>query len=103
MNANLLCSGDAVFSMSGGMALKKLIRFLTLGGVANAEAFTLKSFRAGKATEMAAQGNSLGAILEAGEWHSRALLNYVDPGVADHVQILKQTVDGSDDEGEGPE
>ena len=35
---------------------------------------TLKSFRSGKATDMAARGDTLASILECGEWRSCALL-----------------------------
>ena len=63
-----------------------------------AEQYTLKSFRAGKATEMAAQGFTLAQILDAGEWKSRAVYNYIDANTADQAELLRQTIEAPDDE-----
>jgi len=93
-----LSDGDRLFSVSGTSAARKLGRYLTLCGTAGAEAYTLKAFRAGRATEMAALGFTLPAILEAGEWKSRAVFNYVDIAVADHAEVLRQSIEASDDE-----
>ena len=48
-----------------------------------ADNLTLKAFRAGRTTEMAKSGCSLGQILCAGEWRSAAFLCYVDEDAVD--------------------
>ena len=58
--------------------LQRVRRFLRILKAENVEEYTLKMFRAGKATAMAAEGASLGMILAAGEWRSNAFLNYVN-------------------------
>ena len=77
-----------------------LRRLLTLLGVEHAQAYTLKAFRAGKATALAASGKSLGHILAAGEWRSSAFLSYVDTDVVDQAQLLDATLEASGDEQE---
>ena len=58
--------------------------------------FTLKAFRAGKATALANSGAPLGQILAAGEWKSRAVLNYVDEDVFDGAQLVARELELSD-------
>ena len=58
-------------------------------GLPGAQRRTLKSFRAGKATAMAARGDSLAAILECGEWRSCALLKYISETEVDKQQFLR--------------
>jgi hypothetical protein len=70
--------------------LKKLLSSL---GETRAESLTLKAFRAGKATAMAAAGHGLGAILEAGEWRSKAFLKYVEVDTFDQSPLFKECVD----------
>ena len=67
-------------------------------GVANAQVYTLKCYRAGKATALAASGESIGAILQAGEWRSAAFLSYVDEEVVDERQLLEDQLAASDDD-----
>ena len=62
-----------------------------------------KCYREGKATQMAADGESLGAILTAGEWRSRAFLNCVHETAADALRFLEDTVDASDESEEDTE
>ena len=73
---------------------------LTLLGVAKVQGYTLKAFRVGKATALAASGKSLGQILAAGEWRSFAFLSYVDTDVVDQAQLLDATLEASGDESE---
>ena len=87
-----------LWSFTPDTALKALRRMLTLSGVPVADQFTLKAFRAGKATALAVQGKSLGTILQAGEWRSSAFLSYVDTDTVDQAQLLEQTLALSDDE-----
>ena len=59
---------------------------------------TLKAFRAGKANSMAATGSGLRAILEAGEWKSKAVLNYLQSETIDEISLLNATIEQSDAE-----
>ena len=77
--------------------LRKRLAFL---GTESAGEFTFKAFRAGRATELAANGASIGTILEAGEWRSRTFLNYVDTGKVDAAQLLNRVIEVSDTEGD---
>ena len=60
--------------------------------VPRAAKYGLKSFRAGKATHMAASGETLSAILECGEWRSSALLKYISETEIDKSRFLAQTL-----------
>ena len=66
--------------------------FLNVLKVPGAHLVTLKAFRAGKATAMAASGNSLGLIVAAGEWYSAAYLNYVIEQAAEAGIVAKDTM-----------
>ena len=87
-----------VWSFTSASALATLRRMLVLTGTQESTRFTLKAFRAGRATALAAQGKSLGTILQAGEWRSSAFMSYVDTDVVDNSQLLQQTLALSDDE-----
>ena len=67
-------------------------------GVCWAQRFTLKGFRAGKASALAAAGKSIGVILAAGEWRSKAFLRYIDEEILDAGQLLQIVADASDEE-----
>ena len=64
--------------------------------VEHATAFTLKAFRAGKATALASSGAPLGQILEARDWRGRAVLNYVNEDVFDGAQLVARELELSD-------
>ena len=66
--------------------------------VPNASSFTYKCFRAAKATAMAAEGESLGAILTADEGRSHAFAAYVDEGEIDAARVLLTTLENESDE-----
>ena len=87
-----------LWSFTPAKALHTLKRMLVLCRAPNHAAFTLKAFRAGRATQLAAQGKSLGAILQAGEWRSSAFLSYIDTDAVDSLQLLDQTLALSDEE-----
>jgi hypothetical protein len=63
-----------------------------------ASSFSLKAFRAGKATALAAKGHAYSKILAAGQWASGAALRYIDDDVVDINQALFVTIDNSDDD-----
>ena len=66
-------------------------------GCLTAEEITWKSWRAGKATEMAKEGFNLGQILIAGEWASRSFLRYVDLEKINQANYLGVTIDYDDE------
>ena len=91
-------TASPLWELTSDQALKQLRRLLALLAVPNAQKYTLKAFRAGKATALAASGKSLGVILAVGEWRSSAFLSYVDTDAVDHAQLLDQTLAASDAE-----
>ena len=64
---------------------------------------TFKSWRAGRATELARTGHALGAILKAGEWAGAAAAfryadtDEIDPNY-DEGKLLDQALENSDEE-----
>ncbi len=75
--------------------LKRLLLLLLTPG---ADKFTLKAFRAGKATELAKAGTTLGQILAAGEWKSSAVTRYVDEDALDASALVSMVTEESDGE-----
>lgn len=78
--------------------LCNLRRILKALRVDRPDEFTLKMFRAGRATALAEEGKSIGDILNAGEWRSAAFLAYINEDVVDASQILDQVLSESDGE-----
>ena len=70
------CWSEALPFFNGAVFRRVLRRLLTLLGHNDASQVTPKSFRAGRATSLAASGHSIGEILIAGEWKSSAFLKY---------------------------
>ena len=66
----------------------------------NAEGVSWKSFRAGHATHLAVCGCDIKVITDAGEWRSRAFLDYIDGDKVDEVVFLNTTMNQSDEEDE---
>ena len=73
-------------------------RMLSLLLAPDAEKFSLKAFRAGKATELAKAGSALGSILAAGEWKSTAFMRHVDEDAVDASAVLGMVTEASDSE-----
>ena len=92
--------GQPMWAFTSQQFSQWLQRILTLLAVPGASLFTLKAFRAGKATALAAAGYSIGDSLRAGEWSSRAFLAYIDEDAVDAAQLLQQTLAASDEEGD---
>ncbi len=100
--------GRTVTKGKPGLVLKQLRK--CLGWVPMTKAagsYTLKTYRAGRATAMASQGFTLGEIQQAGEWSSvSAPFSHMNSDVADRAQGLKFMVHKmykepvSEDEGE---
>ena len=93
--------GQLLWDIAPANMLKMVRRYLTLLHVPNASTATLKMFRSGKASSLAAQGKSMRVILELGQWRSNAVLNYIKPEVVDDLALLKVTLDASDAEENG--
>ena len=90
--------GTAVLQLSAYEALKKLRAALAQLQVPKPMGFTFKAFRAGKATAMAAEGDGLAAILQAGEWRSSAFLHYLCETEVDRHRLLQHAFDEDGDE-----
>ena len=88
--------GTKIFSYTATQFLNVLRKLLIQLSVDHATSFTLKAFRAGKATALANSGAPLGQILAAGEWRGRAVLNYVNEDVFDGAQLVARELELSD-------
>ena len=84
---------------------RTLRRRLSVIGIPNAAAFTLKGFRRGHAQQIAEQGGALKLLLDAADWKSSAFATYlnltkVEAAAVDHAAALSPAivVGGSDDE-----
>ena len=93
-----LSVGDMVWDLRGAKVLQKIKQALAMLGEQNYENIGFKLWRKSKATEMARQGHSLGEVLTAGEWKSRAILNYVQESAIDSAALLSETLNLSEDE-----
>lgn len=94
-------AGEWLTEMAPHQALQELRRLLQRLGVEHADLYTLKAFRASRATCMAAAGDSLAEIMLQGEWRSSALLSYVNESAVDSqrfVQALMQEDEGDNKE-----
>lgn len=91
-----LVPGAVAFGITAYDFLCTLKKFLDLLAVDGSQSFTLKAFRAGKATALAEAGAPLGQLLAAGEWRSKAILNYVDEDVFDGAQLIATEMEHSD-------
>eukprot|EP00435_Cladocopium_sp_Y103_P036239 s772_g9.t1 len=69
--------GQSVCQLTASQLLYRLHRLLAMLLVADPCNYKWKAFRAGKASAMAKAGQPLPQILQAGEWRSAAVLNYV--------------------------
>ena len=85
--------GTKIFSYTATQFLNILKKLLIQLSIDHATAFTLKAFRAGKATALANSGAPLGQILAAGEWRGRAVLNYVNEDVFDGAQLVARELE----------
>ena len=92
--------GKRLWSFTPGELLGRLRRRLAMLRVESAGPYTLKCFRAGKATALVLSGSPLAVVLEAGEWRSRAFLNYVDVNRVDAQLALEVAQAASDAEGD---
>lgn len=86
-----------LLTVTPSQLLTKLRRLLAMLLIAAPERYRWKGFRAGKASCMAAAGQTqpLPQSLQAGEWRSAAVLSYVDPEYLDAAAFWQEI---SDDE-----
>ena len=95
--------GDLIWTFTQSQIKKKLVRYLMLLGVEEAEGCTFKAIRAGKAMQMAAHGFTLGDICDARGWKApTSVLQYVRDDVADSMELLRHMLE-MDEEGEDVE
>ena len=90
--------GDRVYGGSASEFSKTLRRMLVLLGIPGGELFTLKAYRAGRASEMARGGASWQALQAAGEWRGMSPLSYVAHAAIDDAAFLDTVVAASSDE-----
>ena len=90
-----LTVGERVWTFTQGDAKRKLNSCLGLLHVMEAKAFTFKTIRVCRATDMAAKGYTLGEITSAGEWMDpKSALLYVKDDVADALDLTTDDRDG---------
>jgi len=93
-----LQDGDMILDGRAYYFLLRLRRLLTILQTPDAQRFTLKAFRSGKATDIVKRGGTFAQLLEAGEWRGAASLGYVCPKAVDHAAYTQALVDASSDE-----
>ena len=87
--------GQRVSQLSSYYFLKELRRLLSLLRHGHADQFTLKAFRAGRATDIAKRGGSWQQVLAAGEWRGMSATSYLDANVIDEAAYLKAVLEAS--------
>lgn len=92
--------GQQLWDFNSGQFLRQLKEQLRFLGVVEFNELIWKSFRAGKATEMANDGFGLGQIPLAGEWSSVSFLRYLDVEKVNPCRLICSAIDESDGEGE---
>ena len=95
----LLPPGTELFGMVTPSVMKSEIKH-ALNADPRVNNFGFKGFRAGRATETAKAGQALGEILLAGEWVSRAFVQYVDINQIEKGKFLEVALEQSGDEAE---
>ena len=89
--------GQRICQLTASQLLHRLHHLLAVLLVADPSRYKWKAFRAGKASAMAAAGQPLPKILQAGEWRSAAVLHYVDHDLLDAAAFLQELSDDDDD------
>ena len=90
--------GTRIWTGTASQYLHQLRRCLTLLSHPQAREFTLKAFRAGKASAMTAEGATWQAIQSAGEWRGLSSLNYINKQAIDDYASFMTVVEASSDE-----
>ena len=92
--------GDRVFGGSASQYLHSLRRMLTMLLHPQAAAFTLKAFRAGRASQMTRDGASWQEIQAAGEWRGLSSLPYISKTAIDDYASLMMSIEASSEDEE---
>ena len=92
--------GERLWHLPAYETQKLLRTLLEQLQVPRATAYTLKAFRAGKATTLALEGAGIAAILAAGEWRSQAFLRYVSETEIDKSRALQCALEEDDQDDE---
>ena len=87
-----------LWSFTASRTLADVRTCMQLLGAKGAAQMGWKAWRAGRASAMAAAGDSLEEILTAGEWRSIAVLNYLNESQIDASRMLLDAVEESDEE-----
>ena len=95
--------GQRLWNVSARHFQHKVRWLLKNVGKPEGERFSLRSFRASRATCLAKQGKGLRTILELGEWKGKAALQYMNESILDDAAFLQVAVDQSDEEELPPE
>ena len=90
--------GGMLWNYTGTDFAKRTKAALVALRVSVAEHFTLKSFMAGTATQMAREGDNLALILAAGGWRSASFARYADAEKIDEERALWFAMEASDRE-----
>ena len=94
--------GEMAFpGIYAGKALRQLRTMLELLGIENASRFRCHDLRRGHAKDLQLRGANLYEILAAGEWRSKAFLEYLSPGDLEMGAVIEahQAESSSEDEG----
>ena len=86
-----------IFHRNARQLLDDCRQLLVAAGLHQAALFTLRGFRAGKATAMLAAGKTLPHVMNAGQWRSAAALTYFDEGQIDAVTWMASELDKEND------
>ena len=78
-----------VWSSTSASFFASVRKLLTALEIEAPELYILKMFRSGHAITLAEEGNSIGHILQAGEWRSAAFLSYLDEDAVDAAQVVE--------------
>jgi len=89
-----------LFSYPASSFRSDLKKSLAAIGIADPHAYSSQSFRRGTAHELAAAGGSLAHILEAGQWHSKAFMEYLARADLEQAAVLDVIMAQSDSDGE---
>ena len=91
-------TGSRVWPGSASQYLHQLRRLLNLLMHPQAMSFTLKCFRAGKASVLASSGATWQEIQSAGEWRGLSSLSYINRQAIDDYASFTMSVEASSDE-----
>ncbi|CAK0831274.1 unnamed protein product, partial [Prorocentrum cordatum] len=95
--------GSRTYAGTSSQFRHKLRHLLNALGYPHAHSYTLKAFRAGKATELAQSGASWQQLQSAGEWRGMSSLSYVDAQKLDDRAFFESLLNASsDEEPDGP-